>query len=329
MLNVVQDTVIGNVRFNGIIDFNGEDSVDNIGNTGSITVPKQLNLDGKAITDVFKRGDITKVSLGYGDNLEPAFEGVVSSINIDHPIRFDLSGYEWFLSQVNFSKIFPQGSSSKEIVTYVINEVNKVYGLDFTVNITANSIDLPEQRYSNVSGLQIVSDLRKKYSIYSYFRGSVLYSGLKYPEFSDRKTFDFYLDGENGNTTANSLTYEVSDDIRVLVKATSYITKDNELSTITVTIGDKGGKEIPYQGYNLTKEQLTAKAKDQIEEYKKDGYKGTFTTIGLPRVNHGDVVNLISTEYPERDGLYLVKSVNISGTTDNGLSQVIELDLKV
>ena len=75
-------------------------------------------------------------------------------------------------------------------------------------------------------------------------------------------------------------------------------------------------------------QQLADLAADELRKYYYTGFKGKFTTFGLPFVRMGDNVNIIDNILPERNGLYKVKSVAYSGGV-NGLRQVVELDYKI
>ena len=61
---------------------------------------------------------------------------------------------------------------------------------------------------------------------------------------------------------------------------------------------------------------------------KYEGFRGSFTTFGLPKVKHGDIVELIDKNLTERTGSYLVKEVKESNT-NSGQRQTITLDIRV
>jgi hypothetical protein len=66
----------------------------------------------------------------------------------------------------------------------------------------------------------------------------------------------------------------------------------------------------------------------QLNRLTYEGWRGSFVTFGLPKVNHGDIVQLIDDVIPERNGRYMVKSVETSFGV-NGFRQTIGLDIKV
>lgn len=95
------------------------------------------------------------------------------------------------------------------------------------------------------------------------------------------------------------------------------------------------GKEFPandegerrtffFLGITDTNE-LIKRAKAKLENYYYTGFKGTFTTFGIPFVAQGDNVYLVDKDLPERNGYYKVKSVAYKGGT-SGLRQEITVD---
>ena len=75
-------------------------------------------------------------------------------------------------------------------------------------------------------------------------------------------------------------------------------------------------------------EQNQKIADERIARMKFDGYRGSFTSFLLPRVQHGDAVKLTNPTIPEREGVYLVKQV-ITTYGVNGGRQEIFLDAKI
>jgi hypothetical protein len=73
---------------------------------------------------------------------------------------------------------------------------------------------------------------------------------------------------------------------------------------------------------------MKAIADEEIERLRYEGYRGTFTTFGAPRIEHGDVIDLRSDAYPERDGRYLVRAVTTTFGV-GGFRQEVTLDSKI
>ena len=68
---------------------------------------------------------------------------------------------------------------------------------------------------------------------------------------------------------------------------------------------------------------------NKLNEIHYTGFYGSITTIGIPFVNIGDIVNIIDPAYPERNGLYRIKKVSIKANKEIGLQQEISLNYQV
>lgn len=75
-------------------------------------------------------------------------------------------------------------------------------------------------------------------------------------------------------------------------------------------------------------DDLKSLATEEIKKYYYTGFKGKFTTFGLPFVKMGDNVQLIDSKLPERNGKYKVKSVEYKGGVE-GLRQIIQIDYRI
>jgi hypothetical protein len=75
--------------------------------------------------------------------------------------------------------------------------------------------------------------------------------------------------------------------------------------------------------------KLVALAKSELQRYYYSGLRGKFTTFGVPFVRQGDIADIYDTILPERNGRYMIKSVQYKFSVNDGLRQVVELDYRV
>ena len=103
------------------------------------------------------------------------------------------------------------------------------------------------------------------------------------------------------------------------------VTKQNPLPP-----NENGGERrtLHFLGATTT-DQLVTLATNELKKYYYTGYKGKFTTFGIPFVKTGDNVQLVDPVLPEREGLYKVKSVNYRASVSEGLKQDIQIDYKI
>jgi hypothetical protein len=115
------------------------------------------------------------------------------------------------------------------------------------------------------------------------------------------------------------------DDISVKVVVNNYIknTKSN-----SKTFGDKDGELRTLNVFGASAKDMEDIAQEYLKKFKYKGYRGSFTTFLLPRVQHGDTVKMVDTSIPDGNGVYLVKKV-ITKFGMRGATQEIFLDAKV
>jgi hypothetical protein len=172
--------------------------------------------------------------------------------------------------------------------------------------------------------LEVLEDIKKKYSVQAFVRNSKLYVGMPYTLLANEgKKARINLNG--GIVSDSDLNYQRLDEVKIKVKAVS-ILRDN--SRIEYETGDSSGELRTLSYYNLQKADLKKAADNDLQNLKYEGYRGSFEAFGEPFVSYGDVLVLSDERYPEREGSYLVKAVTYRFGV-NGFRQKIELERKV
>lgn len=80
--------------------------------------------------------------------------------------------------------------------------------------------------------------------------------------------------------------------------------------------------------YPCSRETLIAEAKQYWNKYVPNGISGSLSIFGDIKVNPSDIVGLIDPRQPQKNGYYLVESVNISFGT-NGYRKELKLPYKI
>ena len=226
----------------------------------------------------------------------------------------------------------------------------------FTLNIG------PFQIAQNETWSSVFERLRKHNYLYFYFRGTVLRGGgvVYYPE-------DFYQDNSNtpvpfffqrniitgdaderkspwslNTKNKTELNYELKTDINIGAMCYSYNkvqaevtnatgntrTKNAPLSVLVGADKEDATEFYDFKFYALTKEELIAKGEQQLLKYYYNGFRGKFTTFGMPFVQHGNIISLTDNVMPGNNGKYLVRGVKYAFGVKLGLRQEIEIDIK-
>lgn len=290
------------------------------------------------------------------------FTGFITKINPKIPIEIDCEDNMWLLKQAQCpNMVFPAASyNTVSIIKYLlknatpgvdnpylsdvilptISAFNVVDGVGASESVTTSVGDF---RTQNETIGQVLNRLRKDYKLECFFRGNNLFvSGIVYypSDYLNNGAITSTAYDFEQNIIRNDMIYSRTDDVRLGIKAYSVNkvklttlnsagnakTKQSRLETF---VGDPDG-EIRTQYFWDVKDipTLKALAAQRLNKLKYEGWKGKFTSLGLPMVQHGHAVSLNSKITPERNGIYLVKSVSTK-FGQNGFKRTIEPHLRI
>lgn len=312
------------------------------------------------------RGDKIKIETGYSyykptqtsfnrkeivEKIKVVFDGYITKIKNKSPIELSCEDSMFALKQ---SKVKDKEYTSdkytlEKMLREMISESDFPDAKLIQVKIDNYKHDIGTFRTSNVTIAQVLDELRKQpYNLESFIRKTYnsdnslksieLRCGIirYYPE--DRETHQFHF---QKTIISDNLEYMRLDDIRLGIRAYSISTK--ELNTVNssgenklkkerleVVVGDLDGEIKPYHFTGIkTVDELKTRALKLLPRLRYEGFRGSFTTFGLPKVKHGDSVELINDILPEQKGTYLVKEVREVNNIENELVQIITLDIRI
>jgi hypothetical protein len=333
-------------------------------NIGGFTEPPTLMRGDRIVIDYgyryYLRGkEIFESTLNEksGSHL---FEGWVSEVTSKQPIEFKFEDNFWKLKQTPCpTHTFKATDTLEYIINFLLDTYNKGKSKadQFTFK-PLTTTTFGEFRVGNETIAEVLGRLRKTYHFESYFKGKELRSGIMVYVESEAKehTFTFQWD-----IISDDLQYKRKDDLVLSIVAhnnieeeTGKTTKDGTPKTkrtrlevlCTLRNGsdtpdyfvkkkgedyppNTGGERmtLPYPGARSI-EELKAMALPELKKYYYSGFKGKFTTFGIPFVKTGDNVNLVDPILPERNGRYKVKSVEYN-LGMGGIRQIVQLDYKL
>lgn len=306
-----------------------------------------------ANSPIFLKGDSVTIEMGYRyykkgvEILESAviFTGYITEVGSKKPIELKCEDNMWKLKQIPAKPQVWNGS-----VEALIANLLKDYP-EFTVNrLTTTTIGQIVIGQETVA--QLLERFRKDANLEAYFRGNELRIGsfVYIEKDAVENTFIFQQ-----NIIDDDLMYKRKDDIVLSAVVVSMIdktigtTKDGQEKTASDKIEilvyfDKKkndwaykrkvkGEEFPanQEGerrtltfVNITNvDTLFKKGVDTLKKYYYTGFKGKFTTFGIPYVKQGDNVVIKDPILPERNGKYKVKGVNYSGGVGGHRQEII------
>lgn len=315
MFRLTSNISIGGYSFRGVVGVEVASSWDELTDKCTITIPRKLNWQGKAVatgaSPLLRRGDAVNVLIGYDDENESIFQGYVHQISAEIPTRIECQDPMWRMKQTTLTKSY----RSVKLATLLADIVPS--GIAFE----AFDVELGPYRISQATPAQVLEDLKKTYFLKSWFRDGKLYVGFAYVP-AIQSTHIIRMER---NVVENQLEYVRKEDVKIKLKMVS-MQADN--SKIEYETGDTDGEQRTMYYYEKTLAEMKAIADEEIDRLRYEGYRGSLTTFGKPTVRHGDIVDLRSEAYPERDGEYRVREVRYSFGM-GGYRQEITLDTKI
>lgn len=329
MFRLFSNITIKDTTFQGVVNLEIESSWQNLTDTCRIELANNFKRNGKNITvgddGFFKRGDAVTVRFGYFPNLEDEFKGYIRKIFVDNVVVIECEDASFLLKQETVT------FSDREVTAETLLE--EISPIDFETE----DAKLGKFRITRVTPAQVLEELRKKYGLTSFIRDEVLRVGLAYyPDEANTHNFgleDNIIDNDLEFIDVNELKpavlgLNIQDDNTTVEKWAYFVDGDTE-----PTIADE--KPDGYEqtdkiaiSEEISESDLENLLTNILNRRISTGIRGNFTTFIEPSVRHGDIVNLISRKFPEKQGQYLVKHVAKSFGL-NGGRQVITLDTKV
>lgn len=288
---------------------------DNQTQSATVTLPRNLKYKNRNLysgtNPLILRGDKVKIECGYYPTLTTIFEGYVSKVNNNIPIEIKCEDGMYLLKQT----ASPSLSYSDVSLDTLLKDM-----IDSTVSYTNVKAQLGAVRIKESSISNVLNKLRNSYGLYSFFVDGILKVGT--PFYEPKKTETFLFERV---IISDDLEYLRSEDVKIKIKGV-LIKADN--TKVEKEYGDKDGDLRTVFQYLGTTEELDRVCKQKLTELNYTGYYGSFTTFLEPAMNPGDYAIINSYKMPERNGTYLIKSVD----TDFGVKggrQKIELERRI
>lgn len=316
-LNMGSRVTLGNIVLNNITGYEINENVLEMSNVASITIPKNYKkLADKPILELIKVGDKVKIESGYNGMLGIEFTGYIKEIESDLPLIVHCEDETYKLRQSSFIKSY-RSATLKEILKDIIPK-------EFTWE--APDTHIGKYQIDRASAHDVLSDLIKRYGLYSRLNNGHLKVGLAY-DFAERSKSHIYTIGID--VKKNELKYKRKDDFKIRFKATATNPNGKKVhATVGSLDADASERTLNFAG-PMTEAQLKEKARAVMAKLVYDGYTGTITGFGMPRTRAGDALEIRDKWEPERAGRYLIEKVDIIYNESDGYKRVNTLSYKI
>lgn len=322
MLRLRSEITIGSLRFTYVTNVSIASSWETLTDTAVIELPTKItNKDGVSIKSIIKTNDAVTIKLGYHPNLTTRFIGYVKKVVPESPMKVMCEDEAFILKQQTINNY-----SAKNVT------LNTLITDNYSGDVNIVDATLGNFKIDRVSLVKVLQELKTKYKIISWFRDGVLNSGLAYtPGTGSTHDFKFQrniirgdglekLDESELNTVAHGVS--VQPDGSKIELYTFY-----ENGSIVTRTGNPGGDLNTMTVPGRTTAQMTEFLERWLPNLYYSGFRGQVTTFGEPVVQHGDIAQIEDLKFPEKDGKYIIKGVNIA-FGQNGYRQVLNLDIQ-
>lgn len=301
----------GEIRLNRVNEVRIESSWKEFTGLAEITLPRAVR-DYNRIRDrqIFKSGDAVTIKLGYNTrNPIEEFSGYISEVAEGIPYRLKCQDEMYRLKRGTISV------SQRDItLKTLLQKIAPGYAVE------CPDVKLGTVRYSHVTPITVLDNLKKQLGLYTYFEGKTLHAVDGNSE--NGNTVNIFLEQ---NAVSENLNNKKTEDEKIKVKFKS-LQKNGRY--LIVEKGDDGGTTQERSWPYLTKEEVEVRVERILKQSKDKGVEGTITLFGIPRVTHGMKANISSLFYTDKKGTYYIdKVVKTFGT--GGYRQELTLGNKV
>ena len=328
------DITIGKFRFSGANKVRISRSVHSIADTASVTLPARARVvrNGTAAANEivtgtqFKDGDPVLIQLGYNGDLQQEFAGFVKRREMGQPLVVECEGYSWLLKR-NKVNISQQSIPIKDYLAAAIAGIDATYpiAIHCTIDGTLNNV----QEYG--TGMDAVSNLQKYTDgcVTCFFiQPSVLWCGLLYTAIahgndtmklgnvSYRPGFNVLKDG--------GLKQRILNDDPVQVRYSKKLSGGGEVAGTSDAFRQYARTHSKILNQIKSAGMLKQLADEKAFKLNYAGYEGTLQTFLVPDVRPGYLAYVQDTDYPERNGNYLVEGVDTQFGM-HGARRIVEL----
>ena len=318
MLKLASHVVVAGLQFNGVTSATITSSWDQLTDTATLQFPRHAWFRGKRLfagpNALIRRSNAVAIDLGYDNRLHPQFRGYVRSVSTGVPVSIECEDSMFLLKTTQINQSW-RSVTLKELLTAILPP---------SIPFQAPDVNLGPFRIERASVAQVLEQIRKTYTLKSFFRDGKLYVGLAYPNPLQTR-HKIYFDRHVPAGAGDGLEWRERDDVRIKLKAI-IMRPDN--SKEEFEFGDSDGELRTLHFYDVPASDVKGLAEAEMERLRYSGYRGDLEIFGEPNIQHGDIVELFDKFAPERNGAYLVKTV-FKTFGEGGFRQNLTLETRV
>jgi hypothetical protein len=284
------------------------------------------------IRNVFKQGD--KISVFYGYNNQETiniFNGYIYMFKDGQPSTMICEDERFNLRKGILNKIWNSSVNLSDIVKYIVSGTSLI-----TNNTLGVSGDIKYDSFSikNLSPLTALEDIKNKLGIIiSIVQNQIIITfasiGLKeHYAFSSDKNCFYGTDIQQQEGIWQQFTIKVNTVNEEGKKEVFYISNNvNKGQTTYETSNVVKGEGQMKQIYTMrvSKSQSEILAKNAMLKYQLGEYTGKIVGLIYPNTEILGLLDYTDITFPNRNGVYFIKSKNVTITPEDGAKQILEV----
>jgi hypothetical protein len=300
-------------------------SINEMCDTAKVYLPTYCRLKkaGDQYTEIptaqaFTEGTAITIEAGYDYSNETRFKGFIKRINFTSPLEIECEGYSYLLGKITVNKTYTNST---------VKQILQDLSTGTTIKVSADIPDIPVVKavFINQTGLDVLQWFRQKMKLYCYFNFDTLYCGGQ--AFQDKGTINHKL---GWNTIKDSQlmfnTEKEFDQVNIVINARDVTGEMKKIKRITTYPNDK---IVRVEGYNPNDPYLQTIRDELQKQLDYKGYSGSITTFLEPYAEPGMASSITDDQYPDRNGVYFIESVEGELSASRGGRQKIGIGFKL
>jgi hypothetical protein len=294
-----------------------DESVDNLADTTTITLPEAVMNQVLNIGDRIGRGTEVVIQLGYDGDLITEFVGYVKDIVTNDSSLKILCEDALFLFRVGVKDAEMKPTTMAKIAQSIVSQINP----DFNV-ICDYDIAYEKFVIHQATGFDVLKKLAEetKANIYFNTEKKELHIHSPYLEKGGEVIYSMQV-----NVEKSALEYKKAIDrkVEVVVESTNIKGKIE-----SYTAGTTGGDKVTLKVGAINPSDLPKIANAELLRRSADMYEGAIDTWLIPFVKPTYSAKIKDEDYPEKDGTYYVVGV-VTSVSEAGCKRTVKLGVKL
>lgn len=241
------------------------------------------------LSKYIERGDKVTLDLGFDSRLVRELTGYVSKVKPTLPLELDLEDGFFQLRRKSVKGQY-KSVSLKALLKSILPSGLKFEAADIQIgNLTIEPTNVAD----------VLARLHKDHNIQFWFdpQGKLIAGRLNSHRQSGLPVYS-YKQGQS--LVKSDLEYIKAEDLKIKINGINHLPKNKKEK---YSLGDAGGDQYDRNYYNLSSADFKKAVRRDLQAYKVDGFKGSFTALGLPSIQPGDIVAVEGVPYSQVNNL--------------------------